>query len=74
MTITDLLPTRKVTAFLLGGAVALAALWLLVDVFTVLEEWPDPLIIGAWTIIVGFLLAWFVPEGAWAKAASHSDA
>ena len=73
MNLYDLLPTRKVTAFLLGGSVALAALWLLTDVFAVLEEWPDPVIIGAWTIIVGFLLAWWVPDTAWQKAATHSN-
>lgn len=73
MNIIDLLPTKKVTAFLLGASVALAVLWLLVDVFAVLDEWPEPLIIGAWTIIIGFILAWIVPEGAWRKASAHGD-
>lgn len=68
MNLIDLLPTKKVTAFLLGAAVAVVAMWLLVDVFGVLDEWPDTWILMAWTIIVGFVLAWVVPEGAWARA------
>jgi len=72
MNLLDLLPTKKVTAFLLGAAIAVAALWLLIDVFEVLDEWPEPWITAAWTIIIGFVLAWVVPEGAWQKAADHS--
>lgn len=72
MNVVDLLPTRKVTAFLLGGAVAIAVLWLLVDVFGLLSEWPEPWIVAAWTIIIGFILAWLVPEGVWIKAQEHT--
>jgi len=64
----DVLPTKKVTAGLLGGAMAVAVLWLLVDVFGVLDVWPEAWIVGAWTIIFGFVLAWFIPEGRWADA------
>lgn len=74
MNIYELLPTRKVTAYLLGAALALVALWLLVDVFAVLDEWPPAFIVGAITIVVGFILAWIVPESAWRKSAAHADA
>jgi hypothetical protein len=73
MNIVDLLPTKKVTAFLLGGAIAMAILWILVDVVGVLDEWPAAPIVGAWTIILGFILAWVVPESAWQKAQAQTD-
>ena len=73
MKIQDLLPTEKVTAFFLGAAVALVVLWLVVDVFGALDEWPNVLIIGAWTIIVGFGLAVGIPNSWWAKVNLHTE-
>ena len=73
MNIADLLPTRKVTAFLLGAAAVIVALWLLVDVTALLEEWPETQVLVALTILTGFVLAWIVPEGAWTKVGQHTD-
>lgn len=67
MNIIDLLPTKKVTAFLLGAAIVLIGFWLVDDVFGLVDK-PDALIFGAFTIFVGFILAWLVPESAWIKA------
>lgn len=66
-------PTKKVTAFLVGGALALIAFYLAVDVFAVVEEWPEPQITGAFALFFGFVLAWLVPEGAWDKIGRHTD-
>jgi len=70
--IMELLPTKKVTAFVLGAAVAFAVFWLLVDVFGVIPESPNPIIYAAWTVIVGFLLAVAIPNSWWAKVNLHT--
>jgi membrane associated rhomboid family serine protease len=73
MNVWSLLPTKKVTAFVLGGALTLIGLWLAVDVLMVLGEWPGPMIVGAFVIVVGFLVAWFVPETVWNRVQGHID-
>lgn len=74
MNLAALLPTKKVTAFILGGAVALVLFWVLgPEVTAVLETTPDNTIVGAVTLIFGFIFAWLVPEGAWDKIGRHSD-
>lgn len=74
MNIAQLLPTKKVTAFVLGGAVALVLFWLLgPEVAGILETQPSNTIVGAVTLIFGFIFAWLVPEGAWDKLGRHTD-
>lgn len=66
MNIAELLPTKKVTAYLVGGAVTIAGFWLLITL-DVLADWPETFVIAAWALIGGFILAWIVPEGVWGK-------
>lgn len=74
MNLIALLPTKKVTAFVLGGAVALVLFWVLgPEVAGLLETQPDNTIVGAVTLIFGFIFAWLVPEGAWDKLGRHTD-
>jgi hypothetical protein len=74
MNIAQLLPTKKVTAFVLGGAVALVLFWLLgPEVWGILETAPTNTIVGAVTLIFGFIFAWLVPEGAWDKIGRHTE-
>ncbi|MEN8233767.1 MAG: hypothetical protein ABFR89_02450 [Actinomycetota bacterium] len=72
MKIVDALPTYKVTAFALGGAVTVAAFWLLIEV-GVLEGWPEAFVLAAFALIVGFFCAWFVPEGVWSKVDAQAQ-
>ena len=73
MNLYDLLPTKKVTAFVLGGALTVVAMWLLVDVFAVLAEWPGPLIVSSFVLLVGAVVAWTIPESAWRKLQGHIE-
>ena len=74
MNLLALLPTKKVTAFILGGAVALVLFWVLgPEVSGVLAETPSNTIVGAVTLILGFVFAWLVPEGTWDKIGRHTD-
>lgn len=68
---TQLLPTKKVTAFVLGGALTLIGFWLLVDVFGILEQTPDGMVVGAFVILIGAIVAWIVPESAWGRLQGH---
>ncbi len=70
MTIYDLLPTKKVSAFVLGAAITVAGFWLLIEM-AILEDWPEAWVMAAWAIIVGFIAAWIVPESAWKKVKVH---
>lgn len=54
-------PTRKVTAGLLGGAVVTLLAWVL-TVTVGLE--PPPAVVAAATTLVGFALSYFVRERA----------
>ena len=67
MNIIELLPTKKVTAGLVGAAVAIVLLWLLVDVFSLLDEWPETFVVVGMVVLLAFVLAWLVPEGVWGK-------
>ena len=73
MNIADLLPKVKVTAYVLGAALSLVILWLIVDVFGLLDEWPPTHIVVAWVIIIGFIVAWLVPEDLFTKSDQHTD-
>ena len=73
MNIVELLPTKKVTAGLVGAALAIAIIWLLVEVFSVLEEWPETFVMVAWTVLLAFILAWVIPEGVWGKVQDNID-
>ena len=67
MNIVELLPTKKVTAGLVGAALAVVIAWLCVDVFGWLDEWPETFVMVGWVVLLAFILAWLVPEGVWGK-------
>ena len=73
MNLVDLLPTKKVTAGLVGAALAVAIMWLLVEVFSILDEWPETFVMVAWVVLLAFVLAWIVPEGVWSKVGDNLD-
>lgn len=72
MTLYDLLPTKKVTAFLLGGAITIAGFWILIE-RGALDDWPDAWVMASFAIIAGFIVAWFVPESTWRKVQGHLE-
>ncbi len=72
MSIYDLIPTKKVSAFLLGGAVTVAGFWLLIT-FGPLDDWPEGWVMAAFALIAGFIFAWFVPPGAWDRVEQHLE-
>lgn len=71
MNIIPLLPTKKVTAFLLAGALVIVAFWFAIDVFAILEDWPEAYVLAAFVLIIGAIVAWTVPESAWARLHPH---
>jgi hypothetical protein len=71
MPLTQYLPTKKVTAFVLGGALTIVAFWFLIDVLGALEDWPEAWVLGSFVLIVGAVVAWIVPESAWARLQGH---
>ncbi len=71
MNLLKFLPTQKVSAFLLGGAITIVGFWFAVDVLEVLDEMPDALVLSSFVLIVGAIVAWIVPEGMWAKLQKH---
>lgn len=72
MSIYDLIPTKKVTAFLMGGAVTVAGFWLAIT-FGPLDDWPEAWVMAAFALIVGFIIAWFVPPTAWERVRQHLE-
>lgn len=70
MTIGDLLPRAKVTAYFLGGSITVAGFWIMIQL-EVLEDWPESWVMGAFAIIVGFIAAWIIPDRAWERAQEH---
>lgn len=72
MTVYDLIPTKKVTAFLLGGAVTIAGFWILIE-RGVLDDWPEGWVMASFALIAGFFFAWFVPSSAWHKVQGHLE-
>lgn len=70
MKLADLLPETKVTAYLLGGALTIAIFWVLIQV-EVIADWPEGWVMAAFAIIIGFVVAWVIPDKAWEKARKH---
>lgn len=70
MSLYELLPTKKVSAFLLGGAVTIAVFWALIQ-FGPLEDWPESWVMASFALIAGFVFAWFVPPGVWDRVQRH---
>ncbi len=70
MTIYDLLPTKKVSAFVLGGAVTIAGFWAMIE-WEVLEGWPEAWVMASFALIIGFIFAWIVPPTAWNRVQVH---
>ncbi len=73
MNLSSLLPTKKVTAFTLGAAVALVLFWVLGPENLDLIKEPDLVIGAAVALIFGFVFAWIIPEGTWARVGRHQD-
>ena len=73
MNLGNIIPTQKVTAFVLGAALAVLIFWILgPDNANIITE-PDATVQTSAAIVVGFIVAWVVPEGAWAKLRRHTE-
>ncbi len=71
--LTSLLPTKKVTAFTLGAAASLVLFWVLGPENIDLINEPDLVIGGAVALLFGFVFAWIIPEGTWARVGRHQE-
>lgn len=73
MSLHDLLPTKKVTAFALGAAMVIVGFWFAQQAQLV-DGWPEAWVLAAFATVVGFIVAWVVPESAWRKVQGHMTA